>query len=66
MTAMRQLRHSAVLETDAATPSAAVVHFRARLSFETDPADLATDLAKGRTDLLVVDTRSPRMFAAGH
>jgi rhodanese-related sulfurtransferase len=66
MTAIREPRHSSVLETAAAAPAAAAAHFRARLSFETDPADVHADLVKGRTDILLIDTRSPSAFAAGH
>lgn len=49
-----------------ASPSVAARHFLARLAFETDPSDLAADLAAGVVDLVVVDARSPEAFAASH
>ncbi len=42
----------------------AVEHFRRRLAFETDPADLHADLEAG-TGVVVVDTRSDAAWAQG-
>lgn len=47
-------------------PTAALAHFRSKLAFETDPADLAADLAEGVAGLVVVDTRPPAAWAARH
>lgn len=49
-------------------PSAAAVeHFRRRLAFETDPADLAAALAEQGDDAVVlIDTRRPEAYRAGH
>lgn len=41
-------------------------HFRAKLSYETDPADLHADLEKGITGIIVIDARSARSFAEEH
>lgn len=53
-----------------APPALAARHFVAKLAFETDPADLAADLAtdrtRGRRAVIPVDTRQPAGFAAGH
>ena len=57
---------SLVLETPAAEPEVAREHFLSRLAFETDIADLLFDLQKGRTDLTIIDTRSPKSFAECH
>jgi len=53
---------SAVLETPAAEPADAFRHFAAKFAYETDVADLIADLNKGNTDIVVVDTRSPKSF----
>ncbi|HEX5613833.1 MAG TPA: rhodanese-like domain-containing protein [Acidimicrobiia bacterium] len=52
-------------EHPAADPAIAAAHFAARLSVETDPADLHTDLAAGAA-IVLVDARAPDAFAAGH
>ena len=58
--------HSFVLDPAPATPDEARRHFAAKLSFETDPTDLATDLERGVTSLVVVDSRAPQAYAACH
>ncbi|RJS16539.1 rhodanese-like domain-containing protein [Corallococcus sp. H22C18031201] len=57
---------SFVLETPAASPEAAREHFLARLSVETDAADLKLDLERGCKGFVVVDTRSPEAYARRH
>ncbi len=49
-----------------APPALAARHFVAKLAFETDPADLAAELAAGATRVVPVDTRQPDGFARGH
>ena len=66
MTHPRKPHYSAVLETPAPDPSEARAHFADRLAFEADIADLMVDLDKGNTDLIVIDTRSPKSFAQCH
>lgn len=41
-------------------------HFRAKLSYETDPADLHADLEKGISGIIIIDARSARSFAEEH
>ena len=57
---------SFVLEHPAADPEAARRHFLARLSVETDPADLWIDLDRRHPGIVVVDTRSADAFARCH
>jgi len=47
-----------------ASPPMAARHFAARLAFETDPSDLAADLAAGIEGVVVVDGRQPHGYAA--
>lgn len=63
---MTSSHFSSVLETPAARPTDAAAHFSARLAYETDPADVHADLAKHRSDFVLVDARSPEDYAAGH
>ncbi|NTX06307.1 rhodanese-like domain-containing protein [Myxococcus sp. CA040A] len=57
---------SFVLETPAATPEEAHRHFLAKLSVETDAADLHLDLERGKKGFVVVDVRSPDAYAERH
>ena len=57
---------SSVAETSPATPDAALAHFQARLSFETDCWDVHSSLAAGATDFVLLDVRSPALYAKGH
>ena len=57
---------SRVLEVPPASPAAAAAHFRERLGFTTDPADVHADLAAGDAHFVVVDARSPESYARGH
>lgn len=57
---------SAVLDHPAAAPSDAAAHFAARLSYETDCSDVGADIAAGVGGFVVIDTRSPALYAAGH
>ena len=54
--------------TDIPAPPAAelVRHFRARLAAETDCSDVHATLQARPDAIVVVDTRSPEAFAAGH
>lgn len=49
-----------------APPALAARHFVAKLAFETDPADLAVELARTSTKVIPVDARQPAGYAAGH
>ncbi|GAA0265262.1 rhodanese-like domain-containing protein [Cryptosporangium japonicum] len=55
-----------VTRVPAAEPEEAVARLSARFRFETDCADVASDLSHGVTGFVVVDARSPEKYAAGH
>lgn len=57
---------SNVLDHPAADAATALAHFRQRLAFEADCADLYADLLNGIEGLTVVDTRSAEHYRAGH
>ena len=57
---------SAVTELAAAPSAAAEAHFSRRFGFETDCADVHAVLRAGAPDFLLVDVRSPALFAKGH
>ena len=57
---------SFVLEHSAGSPEAAARHFSNKLAFECDPSDVNGDLERGVTGFVVVDARSPEVYAAGH
>ena len=44
----------------------ALRHFEARLSYETDCADVWAAVTRGKRDFVLLDVRSPELFAAGH
>lgn len=55
-----------VTETPAASPALAAAHFAARLSLETDPSDVHTDLQAGAADFVLVDCRTKDAFDVAH
>ena len=57
---------NAVTRTPAAAPAEARAHFARRLGFETDCWDVHEALAGGQADFVLLDVRSPALFAAGH
>jgi rhodanese-related sulfurtransferase len=57
---------SAVLQVPPAPSQAAVEHFAARLAFETDCSDVATDLGAGVDGWVLIDTRSQESWDQGH
>ncbi len=57
---------SAVSQVPAADSAAAAAHFEAALSYETDCWDVHDALRGGAPDFVLVDVRSPALFAAGH
>ncbi|OZI43980.1 rhodanese-like domain-containing protein [Bordetella genomosp. 4] len=57
---------NAVNTIPAADPAIAVAHFRAALQFETDCSDVASALATGTPGFVLLDVRSPALFAQGH
>ena len=56
---------SAVTEIPAAPSAIAREHFAAEFTFETDCWDVHDALAKG-ADFVLLDVRSPTLFAKGH
>ena len=54
-----------VSQTPAADPQEALEHFSARLRFETDCWDVHESLKQG-ADFVLLDVRSPELFARGH
>ena len=56
----------AVTAKPAASSADAAAHFGAKLSFETDCADVQGALAAGPTAFRLVDVRGPGAYAAGH
>jgi rhodanese-related sulfurtransferase len=57
---------SKVLANPPADPATATTHFRSKLSFETDPADVYHDITNRIPGILVVDARTPETYARGH
>ena len=57
---------SSVAAVPAADPDAARRHFEARLTFETDCWDTHHALSDQATDFVLLDVRSPRLYAEGH
>jgi len=57
---------SHVLDIPAAEPVAAAEHFAGRLAYETDCSDVGADIAAGASGFVVIDCRSPELFARGH
>lgn len=58
--------HSAVTEVPAAPSAEAARHFRSLLAFETDCWDVHDALSRGVADFVLLDVRSPELFAASH
>lgn len=57
---------NAVTAIPAATPAQALAHFQAQFAFETDCWDTCEALQSGEPGFVLVDTRSPQLFARGH
>jgi rhodanese-related sulfurtransferase len=56
---------SLVTESGFAEPAAALAHFERRLGVETDCSDVYVSM-KEFADFVLVDVRSPKLFAASH
>ena len=57
---------SPVAATPAAPSFAALAHFQSSLQFETDCWDVHEAMSSGQPDFVLLDVRSPDLFAAGH
>lgn len=67
MTADPAIHHqNAVTAIAAANSADALAHFQRSLQFETDCADVASALASGTPGFVLLDVRSPALFAQGH
>jgi rhodanese-related sulfurtransferase len=63
---MQTLIASLVLETPAAPPETSNRHFVHKLTVETDPSDVKTDLDNGATGFVVIDARSADGYKKAH
>ena len=57
---------SPVSEIPAASPDAVADHFARRLAFETDCSDVRAAFATDKVDFVLLDARSPALFARSH
>ena len=57
---------TAVSNVKAAASEQALAHFEARLSFETDCWDTHDALNSGAPDFVLLDVRTPALYAQGH
>ena len=57
---------SVVSDTPAADPASALAHFETRLTVETDCWDIHYALTQQTQDFVLLDVRSPTLFAEGH
>lgn len=58
--------NSVVQRFPAATSTDALAHFQARLGFETDCADVYYATNHETKDFVLLDVRTPTLYAAGH
>ncbi|NBI29640.1 rhodanese-like domain-containing protein [Chengkuizengella marina] len=59
-------KFSLVLQSEAADPKIAFLHFTSKLAFEKDVADLLIDLKKGCDHFILVDVREPSSYEECH
>jgi len=57
---------NSVTAISAAPPEVALAHFESEFTFETDCWDVHDALASGSPGFVLLDVRSPTLFAAGH
>ncbi|AHG18803.1 rhodanese [Chania multitudinisentens RB-25] len=57
---------SLVLAFPPGTAAQSLQYLAAKLSYYTDSADVAEDLRHGISDIVVIDTRTEALYAAGH
>ncbi len=57
---------NAVTQISAATPEQAAAHFEAQFTFETDCWDTHDALSSGAPGFVLLDVRSPALFAKSH
>jgi rhodanese-related sulfurtransferase len=64
--AQHVVKPSHVLDTPAAPYAATQAFFLNKLHYETDPADVYTDMKNGVVDFVLLDVRSPEAYAKSH
>jgi rhodanese-related sulfurtransferase len=57
---------SLAAETPAASPAETAAYYARKLAFETDCWDVHASFASGATDFVLLDVRSPTLFARSH
>jgi rhodanese-related sulfurtransferase len=57
---------NAVTQVPAAPSAAAIAHFEAEFTFETDCWDVHDAMSSGNSGFVLLDVRSPALFARGH
>jgi rhodanese-related sulfurtransferase len=57
---------NAVMQIPAAAPELALVHFEEQFTFETDCWDVHEAIGSGEPGFVLLDVRSPALFAKGH
>ena len=57
---------SSVTQIAPADSAAALAHFEAAFRYETDCWDVHDAISNGRQDFVLVDVRSPALYAGGH
>lgn len=57
---------SSVSEMPAASPAETIARYEARLAFETDCWDVHHAFATGTVDFVLLDVRSPKLYATSH
>lgn len=60
------MNHNSVIEVAAADSASAMEHFAASLRFETDCWDVHDAFEKGNPGFVLLDVRSPTLYAQGH
>jgi rhodanese-related sulfurtransferase len=55
-----------LVDVPAAPSPEAIAHFERLLTFETDCSDVHAALRRGDSGFVVLDVRSPELYAAGH
>jgi rhodanese-related sulfurtransferase len=63
---MPELATNPVTDVPPAPSNEAVAHFEAHLAYETDCWDVHEAMSSGQPDFVLLDVRSPDLFAAGH
>jgi len=63
---LNMLNTNAVTAIPPADSAAALAHFSASLQYETDCSDVASALSSGTPGFVLLDVRSPGLFAKGH